>query len=81
MPEADTSLLNGVITEVDRGRVNAEVQVTLDHGEELAVIVSRQDCDRLDLQPGGQSAEVFTVPHFVLHMAPNELLKGEESNG
>lgn len=58
--------LEGKVTRIITGAVNNEVDITLEHGEILTTVITKESCETLDIREGKDAIAVIKAPWVVL---------------
>jgi len=58
--------LDGKVTRIVTGAVNNEVDITLEHGEVLTTVITKESCETLDIREGKQAVAIIKAPWVVL---------------
>lgn len=58
--------LIGKVTRIITGAINNEVDITLEHGEVLTTVVTKESCEALDIRNGKEAIAVIKAPWVVL---------------
>lgn len=58
--------LTGKVSRVVAGAVNNEVELTLEHGEILTTVITKESCDVLGIREGKEAVAIIKAPWVVL---------------
>ncbi|MEG0280055.1 MAG: TOBE domain-containing protein [Morganella sp. (in: enterobacteria)] len=58
--------LTGKVSRIVAGAVNNEVELTLEHGEVLTTVITKESCDVLGLREGKEAVAIIKAPWVVL---------------
>lgn len=58
--------LTGKVSRIVTGAVNNEVELTLEHGEILTTVITKESCDILEIREGKEAVAVIKAPWVVL---------------
>ncbi|MBS0849209.1 TOBE domain-containing protein [Citrobacter sp. JGM124] len=58
--------LTGKVTRIITGAVNNEVDITLEHGEVLTTVITKESCEALDIRNGKEAIAIIKAPWVVL---------------
>lgn len=66
--------LRGKVSAIIEGSVNNEVIITLDNGDEIVTVITKQSCETLGIAPGKVVISIIKAPWIVLAQADSNLL-------
>ncbi|HED3889915.1 TPA: TOBE domain-containing protein [Morganella morganii] len=58
--------LTGKVSRIVAGAVNNEVELTLEHGEILTTVITKESCDVLGIREGKDAVAIIKAPWVVL---------------
>lgn len=58
--------LTGKVSRIVAGAVNNEVELTLEHGEILTTVITKESCDVLGIREGKEAVAIIKAPWVVL---------------
>ena len=58
--------LTGKVSRIVAGAVNNEVELTLEHGEVLTTVITKESCDVLGIREGKEAVAIIKAPWVVL---------------
>jgi len=58
--------LDGKVTRIVSGAVNNEVELTLEHGEVLTTVITKESCETLGIREGKEAVAIIKAPWVVL---------------
>ena len=58
--------LTGKVSRIVTGAVNNEVELTLEHGEILTTVITKESCDVLGIREGKEAVAIVKAPWVVL---------------